>query len=78
MIRHGGVYFSRQLDEPRQELLGDRFVEHQSRSGDAGLTLVVEDREGGTVDRRRQIGVGEHDVGALATELELDSLEVAR
>ncbi len=54
------------------------FVEDQPRAGDARLALVVEDGERGAVDGRLDVGVGEHDVGALAAQLELDALHVAR
>ncbi len=66
-----------ELDELPQEVAGDRLVEYQTRAGDAGLALVVEDRECGTVDGSLDVGIGEDDVGPLAAELELDALQVA-
>ena len=64
-------------DEAVEELVGDRLVEDQPAAGDARLALIVEDGERGSVDGGGEVGVGEHDVGALAAELELDALEVA-
>lgn len=57
---------ARQGDEALEETLGDALMEDQPRTGDAGLALVVEDRPGGAVERRIQVGVVEHDVRALA------------
>ena len=37
----------------------------------------MENGPGGAVDRRVQVGIGEDDVGTLATQLQLDTLEVA-
>ncbi len=42
------------LRKPLEELVGDRLVQDQPRAGDAGLALVVEDRERRAVDRRRR------------------------
>jgi hypothetical protein len=69
---------SRECDEALEELVGDRLVEDEAAACDAGLTLVVEDREGGAVHGRDEVGVVEHDVRALASELQLDALEVGR
>src|SRR5438270_10348529 len=67
-----------ELEKAFEERVGDPLVEDEPRPGDAGLTLVVEDREGAAADRRPEIGVLEDDVGALAAELELNPLEIAR
>ena len=50
----------------------------QSRTGDAALTMIEEDRIGGAGDHDRGISIGEHDVGALASQLEAHFLQVPR
>src|SRR6185503_12641351 len=67
----------REREELLEERAGDRLVEQDARAGDAGLALVVEHGERAAGDRCGQLGVVEHDVGALAAELELQLLEVA-
>ncbi len=61
----------------RDELLTHGGVDHEARAGVAGLAGVVEDPPGdrarGGLEVRR---VGEHDVRALAAELERDRLAV--
>ena len=47
----------------------------QPRAGDAGLALVEEDPAERAARGRIQVGVGEHDVRALAAELERDALQ---
>src|SRR5690242_10250893 len=66
----------RQSDEAVEELIRDPLVKQQARSGDAGLALIVEDGEGGAVHGGRQIGVLEDDVGAFATELQLNLFQI--
>ena len=66
-----------QRQEPVEELVRDALVQQQTRTGDTGLSLVMEDREGAAVDRGGQEGVVEDDVGALAAQLQLHALEVA-
>ena len=64
-------------EETVEEFIGDLLVQHQPRTRDASLALVVEDGEGGAVDRSDNVGVVEHDVRALAAEFELHLLEIA-
>ena len=64
-------------DEPIAEIFGDRLVEQEPAASDAGLPLVVEDRERGAVEREVLVGIGEHHIGALAPELELEVFQVA-
>src|SRR5260221_575212 len=42
----------------------------QARAGRAHLALAVEDPERGAAERGVEVGVGEHDVGRLAAQLE--------
>ncbi|MNP27701.1 hypothetical protein D3C76_1206270 [compost metagenome] len=66
-----------QGDEAFQEGISDVFMQNQPRTGDAGLALVMEDRPGSAVDRRFQIGVFKYNVRTLATQFQLNALEVA-
>src|SRR6202022_3053277 len=61
----------RELQEAVEKFVGYAFVQQQARTGDAGLALVVEDRERAAVERRVQVGVVKHDVAALAAAVEL-------
>ena len=45
--------------------------------GGAGLTTVIETGNGGPHGGSIQIGIGKHDIGALTTQLEEGTLEVA-
>src|SRR6202034_3914332 len=65
-------------DEALQEFIGDFLMKDQPGAGDAGLALIVENRPGGAAARRRNGGVGEDDVRALAAKFELNFLEVRR
>ena len=73
----GYVEVKAALEDLVEELVGDALVQDETAAGDTRLPLVVEDRERRAVDRRREVGVVEHDVGALAAQLELHTLEVA-
>jgi hypothetical protein len=53
------------------------LLHEQPRTGHAALAVVEEDSVGGALDCAG-VGVGEHDVGALAAELRADLLQVAR
>ena len=53
------------------------LLHEQARPGHAALAVVEEDRVGRALDRAVH-GVVEHDVGALAAELQADLLQVAR
>jgi len=57
-------------DEARHELVIDRGVDEQSRSGQADLSGVAEDCLHGPVDRIVEVSIAEDDIGALAAELE--------
>ena len=59
------------------ELLEDGVLDVQTGTGDAALTVVEQPPVERTLDRCIEIRVGEHDVGALATELERHLLQVA-
>ena len=55
----------------------DRALDQQPRTGDAHLALVEGDGRGGCLGRGPEVrGVGEDDVGALATRLQPDALHV--
>ena len=59
------------------EGVADRVFHQQAGTGDADLPLVVEDGGSGTLRHAIQIrAIGEHDVGALATALQEDTLQV--
>ena len=66
-----------QRHEALGELGRDPLVKEEPRTGNTGLALIVEDGERRPVDRRRQVGIVEDDVGPLASELELQALQVA-
>ena len=61
-----------------EKFVGDLLMQDQSRAGDAGLALIVENRPGGAAHRRRNGGVGEDDIRAFAAKFELHLLEVRR
>jgi len=69
------------LADPLLELLGegvvDRLLDVDARTGAAALAVVEEDAEIGPLDGLVDVGVGEDDVGRLASELEGDLLQVA-
>ena len=62
------------FEELRHELIHNGFMNDQPAGRDARLALVVEDAERGAIDGRDEIGVLEHDVGALTAELEVHLL----
>ena len=62
------------VDEP----VVDRVLDDRAAAGRADLAGVGEGRGQGVVHRRLEVGVGEHDVRALAAHLEGDLLEVDR
>ena len=62
-------------EEPLEELVDDVLVDDEPARGDARLALVVEDAEGRASDGGRQHRILEHDVRALAAELEVHLLE---
>ena len=68
----------RGLDQPLRKLVVGGALDEDPRAGAAVLACVVEDgirsRGGGTIE----IGVGEHDVGRLAAQLERDALDRRR
>ena len=64
---------------PRQlidEAVVDAVLDDQPAAGRADLAAVQERRGQRVVDRGLEVGVGEHDVRALAAELERDPLHV--
>ena len=63
--------------EPLDELVVDAGLQVQARAGQADLSRVAEDRLHRPVDGVVELGVVEHDVGALAAELEAHRHEVA-
>src|SRR6185312_5995142 len=58
------------------ELIVDLLLNENARPGAAALTVIKEEAEVGSFDRFVDIRIGEHDVGALAAELESDALQV--
>ncbi len=60
------------VDEP----VVDAVLDDQPAAGRADLAAVQERRGQRVVDRGLEVGVGEHDVRALAAELERDPLHV--
>ena len=65
-------------DQLVDELVVDRLLDDQPRAGGADLAGVQEDRGEREVEGRLAVGVGEHDVGVLAAELEGDLLHGRR
>ena len=65
--------FGQRADDVVEQLLGDE----ESRRRVARLAAVVVDAGEGALDRALDVGVGQHDVGRLAAELERHALEVA-
>ena len=66
------------LDEVLDQVVANRAVDQQSRSGRAVLAHVHEPREEDLLGDAVQLGrIGEHDLRALAAHLERDFLEVA-
>src|SRR4051794_10317756 len=61
-------------DELVDELVVDGLLDDQPGPGRADLPGVQEHGRQSEVERRVAVGVGEHDVGVLATELERDLL----
>ena len=68
----------RPVDDGVHELVVDRLLDDQARTGGADLAGVQEDRGERHVERRLAVRVGEDDVGVLATKLESDLLHRAR
>ena len=64
--------------EQRQELVEDRALHEDARPRAAVLTCVVEDAVRRGRSRLGEVCVGEDHVGALATELERDRLNLSR
>ena len=60
------------------ELVVDRLLDDQPGAGRADLAGVQEDRGQREVEGDLEVGVGEHDVGVLAAELERDLLHRRR
>ena len=65
------------MRKPVEKFVGDVFMENEPASGDARLALVMEYGEGTAISGQREIGVSEDHICALATELKLDTLEIA-
>ena len=65
------------LDDPLDELVGDGALNEQAAAAVAALAHVEVDAIDDRIERRVQIGVGEHELGILAAELELHLLQVA-
>ena len=61
-------------DELVDELVVDRLLDDQPGTGRAHLARVQEHRGQREVERGLAVGVGEHDVGVLAAQLERDLL----
>ena len=66
------------VDQPVDELVVDVLVHDQPRAGGADLAGVQEHRGQGEVEGHLEVGVGEHQVGVLAAELEGHLLHRAR
>src|SRR5262249_46064917 len=68
----------RERHELIEELIGNLLMQQQARACNTGLSLVVEDRERAAGYGSLEVGVIEDDIGALTSEFELDTLEIAR
>ncbi|MDR8771122.1 hypothetical protein FEP92_01500 [Burkholderia multivorans] len=66
-----------QRHEALEERVCDTLVQDQTRTCDASLPLVAEDRPRGAVDRGVEVRIVEYDVRALAAQLQLQALQVA-
>ena len=66
-----------QRQEPVDEFVRDLLLKQQAGSGNAGLSLVVENGEGRSVHRGLEMRIFEDDVRAFAAQLELDALEIS-
>ena len=66
----------RELGHPLQDVVVDRAVHEHPAAGRAHLALVAEHAHRRSRHRSVEVGVGEHDVGALAAEFERDPLEL--
>ena len=76
--RVGREPLRRGVHDALHHLLGDFGVHHQPGACGTHLTGVEEDRPGGRIGGRVQVGgVGKDDVRRLAAEFEIDPLEVA-
>ena len=69
---------SARRDQLVDELVVDRLLDDQPGAGRADLAGVQEDRGQREVERGLEVGVGEHDVGVLAAQLEGDLLHRGR
>ena len=52
-------------------------MQHEAGARDTGLALIMENGERRTADRSPDVRVIEHDVGALAAELQMHALQIA-
>src|SRR5450830_490293 len=68
--RHGPAY------ELSDEAVVDGALHDEARAGRAHLTRAGEDADERAVDGGVEVGVGEHDIGALAAQLQADLLHV--
>ena len=73
--RIAGDHLLRAFGDLADELVLDRLVDEQPRSGGADFALAVENADGRAAHGRVQIGIGKHDVRRLAAELERDVLQ---
>ena len=73
--RIAGHHLLRAGGELVDELVLDRLVDEQARSGGADFTLAVEDADRGAADRRFDVGVRQDDVRGLAAEFQRDLLQ---
>ena len=62
-------------DKRVQHAVVDGALDEQARSRRADFALIRERAEQRAVDRRLEIGVGEHDVGILAAKLDRHALD---
>ena len=69
---------ARALGDPLDQLVVDVLVDDEPRAGHAGLPGGREHAGDDAVGGGLEVGVGEHDLGRLAAELERDAREVAR
>jgi dimethylglycine dehydrogenase len=72
-VRPGGIAdprAARQLDDAFDHLVVDLALHQQARAGKAGLPSRREDARHRAVDRALDVGIGKHDIGRLAAELE--------
>ncbi|MCY1501631.1 hypothetical protein D9M68_357120 [compost metagenome] len=60
-----------------QERIGNALVQHQPRTGDAGLALVMENGPGRAVDGGVEVGIVKDNVGPFAAKFQLHALQVA-